>query len=115
MHTLAPSNNVSFAGVPIESEMVVAWRDKSEYSSVDAGSTAFLALTYFFLERDCLGKTGHTQWLQVLEDASKDSADLITEGQQPKLIALEVRRTVPRRDLQSYIVATVHDAQVFLH
>ena len=92
LHTLAPTHNVSFAGVPIESQMVVAWRDKSEYPNMDAGSTVFLALTYFFPERDCLGKTGHAQWLQILEDASKDSADLITEGQQSKLIALEVCR-----------------------
>lgn len=99
LHTLAPTSNVSFAGVPIESQMVVAWRDKGEYPSVDAGSTVFLALTYFFPERDCLGKTGHAQWLQILEDASKDSADLITEGQEPKLIALEVCRTLPRCDL----------------
>jgi hypothetical protein len=90
LHTLAPSNNVSFVGVPVESQMVVAWRDKSEYSSVDSGSTVFLALTYFFPERDCLGMAGHTQWLQTLEDASKDNADLVIEGQQPKLIALEV-------------------------
>jgi hypothetical protein len=94
IQTLAPANNVSFAGVPIESQMVVAWHEKSEYSSVDAGSTVFLALTYFFPEKDCLGKMGHTLWLQILEDASKDSADLITEDQQPKLIALEVCRTV---------------------
>ncbi|KAH9056681.1 sterol-sensing domain of SREBP cleavage-activation-domain-containing protein [Lactarius vividus] len=88
LHTLRPSNNVSFAGVPIQSQMVVAWRD-NEYSSVDAGSTVFLALTYFFPERDCFGKAGHSVWRQILEDVSKDGADLIIETQQPKLIALE--------------------------
>ena len=91
LHTLRPSNNVSFAGVPIQSQMVVAWRDSSEYSSVDAGSTVFLALTYFFPEKDCFGKTGHSAWRQILEDVSKDGADLIIETQQPKIIALEVR------------------------
>ena len=90
LRTLAPSNNFSFAGVPIESQMVVAWRD---FSSVDLGSSVFLALTYFFPEQDCLGKAGHTLWLHILEEASKDSADLITETQQPKLIALEVCRS----------------------
>jgi hypothetical protein len=104
LHTLAPSNNVSFAGVPIESQMVLAWRGSSEYSSIDAGSTVFLALTYFFPERDCLGKTGHALWLQILEDASKDSADLITEAQQPKLIALEVCRVILRRDLCPHLL-----------
>ena len=91
LHTLRPSNNVSFAGVPIQSQMVVAWRDGSEYSSVDAGSTVFLVLTYFFPEKDCFGKTGHSAWRQILEDVSKDGADLIIETQQPKIIALEVR------------------------
>ncbi|KAF8267825.1 sterol-sensing domain of SREBP cleavage-activation-domain-containing protein [Lactarius quietus] len=90
LHTLRPSNNVSFAGVPIQSQMVVAWRDSNEYSSVDAGSTVFLALTYFFPEKDCFGKTGHSTWRQILEDVSKDGADLIIETQQPKIIALEV-------------------------
>lgn len=104
LHTLAPSNNVSFAGVPIESQMVLAWRDRSEYSSVDAGSTVFLALTYFFPERDCLGKTGHALWLQILEDASKDGADLITETQQPKLVALEVCRVILRRVLCPHLL-----------
>lgn len=89
LQTLSPSNNVSYAGVPIESQMVIAWGDRSKYSSVDAGSTVFLALTFFFPESDCLGNTGHALWLQILEDASKDSATLITETQQPKLIAFE--------------------------
>jgi hypothetical protein len=104
LQTLAPSNNVSFAGVPIESPMVLAWRDKGEYSSEDGGSTMFFALTYFFPERDCLGKTGHALWLQILEDASKDSADLITETQQPKLIALEVCRAILLRDLCPHLL-----------
>ena len=90
LQTLRPSNNISVAGVPIQSHMVVAWRDNNEYSSVDAGSTVFLALTYFFPEKDCFGKTGHSTWRQILEDVSKDGADLIIETQQPKLIALEV-------------------------
>jgi hypothetical protein len=114
LHTLSPSNNVSFAGVPIESQMVVAWGDRSKYSSVDAGSTVFLALTYFFPERDCLGKTGHALWLQILEDASKDSATLITETQEPKLIAFEVCRAILFRELSS-LVSTVHNTQIFLH
>jgi len=94
LNTLSPASNVSFAGVPIESQMVVSWGDRSKYLSVDAGSTVFLALTFFFPERDCLGKTGHALWLQILEDASKDSATLITETQQPKLIAFEVCRAI---------------------
>ncbi len=113
LHTLAPSNNVSVAGVPVESEMVVAWDDRSKYSSIDAGSTVFLALTYFFPERDCLGKTGHVSWLNILEDASKDSATLITETQQPKLIAFEVCRAILHHELPS-LVFTVHNTQIFL-
>jgi hypothetical protein len=100
LHTLRPSNNVSVSGVPIESQMVVARR---EYSSVDPGSTIFLALTYFFPERDCLGKSGHSLWRQILEDASKDSADLITETQQPKLIALEVCPTLLHCGLYAHL------------
>jgi hypothetical protein len=95
LHTLRPSNNVTLVGVSIESQMVVAWRDKNGYSSVDAGPTVFLALTYFFPEKDCLGKSGHSLWLQILQDASEDSTDLITETHLPKLIALEVCRAIP--------------------
>ena len=104
LRTLSPSNNVSFAGVPIESQMVVAWSDRSKYASADAGSTVFLALTFFFPERDCLGKTGHALWLQILEDASKDSATLITETQQPKLFAFEVCRAILFRELSSLVL-----------
>jgi hypothetical protein len=114
LHTLLPSNNVSFAGVPIESQMVVAWGDRIKYSSVDAGSTVYLALTFFFPERDCLGKTGHALWLQILEDATKDRATLITETQQPKLIAFEVCCAILFRELSS-LVPTVHNAQILLY
>ncbi|KAI0259926.1 sterol-sensing domain of SREBP cleavage-activation-domain-containing protein [Gloeopeniophorella convolvens] len=89
LHALRPSNNVTFAGMPIQPQMVLAWRDTSEYTSADTDSTVFLALTYFFLERDCLGKSGHSEWRQLLDEATKDHADLITETQQPRLIALE--------------------------
>ena len=112
LYTLSPSNNVSFAGVPIESQMVVAWGDK--YSSVDTSSTVFLALTFFFQERDCIGKTGHALWLQILEDSSKDSATLITETQQPKLIAFEVCRAILFCEMSS-LVFTVHNTQIFLY
>ncbi len=111
-HTLRPSNNISFAGVPIQSQMVVAWRDNNEYSSVDAGSTVFLALTYFFPEKDCFGKTGHSVWRQILEDVSKDGADLIIETQQPKLIALEVCHAKYTLWARSSRGATVHDTQI---
>ena len=104
LHTLRPSNNVSFAGVPIQSQMVVAWRDSNEYSSVDAGSTVFLALTYFFPEKDCFGKTGHSTWRQILEDVSKDGADLIIETQQPKIIALEVCHARIHCELDPHVV-----------
>ncbi|KAI0253833.1 sterol-sensing domain of SREBP cleavage-activation-domain-containing protein [Lactifluus subvellereus] len=114
LHTLRPSNNVSFAGVPIESQMVVAWRDKSEYSKVDAGSTVFLALTYFFPERDCLGKSSHSAWRQILEDASKDSADLITETQQPKLIALEYTTRKSRSTDTSVLTVFIYLAYLAL-
>ena len=114
LHTLSPSKNVSVAGIPIESQMVVAWGDRSKYSSMGAGSTVFLALTFFFPERDCLGRAGHALWLQILEDASKDSATLITETQQPKLIAFEVCRAILFRELSS-LVSTVHNTQIFLH
>ena len=114
LHTLSPSNNVSFAGIPIESQMVVAWGDRNKYSSVDAGSTVFLALTFFFLEKDCLGKTGHASWLQILEGASKDSATLITENQQPKLIAFEVSHVILFRRLSSH-VSSVYNAQIILY
>ena len=114
LQTLSPSNNVSFAGVPIESQMVIAWGDRNKYSSVDAGSTVFLALTFFIPESDCLGKTGHALWLQILEDASKDSATLITETQQPKLIAFEVCCAIFFRELSS-LVPTVHNTQIFLY
>ncbi|KAI0042111.1 hypothetical protein FA95DRAFT_613933 [Auriscalpium vulgare] len=89
--TLSIAKNVSISGMPIVPQMVLAGREANEYPSMDAGSSMFLALTFFFPETDCLGHSGHATWLQILEESTKDHADLMTERQAPKLVALEYK------------------------
>ena len=89
LDTINLSHNVTASGIPITPEMVLAGRGHDPRSS-NVDSAMFLALTYFFPDRDCLGNTGHIQWLRVLREAGGHTGDLVVQAQPPKLIALEV-------------------------
>ncbi|KZT11580.1 uncharacterized protein LAESUDRAFT_671705 [Laetiporus sulphureus 93-53] len=89
LDTLNLSHNVTVSGIPISPDMVLAGRELRDPSSSDVDSAMFLALTYFFPDRDCVGNVGHFQWLRALEEAAGYSGDLLVQTQTPKLIALE--------------------------
>ncbi|KAI0059046.1 hypothetical protein BV25DRAFT_1860933 [Artomyces pyxidatus] len=88
---LSLSKNLTISGMPVVPQMVLAGRETHEYPAMNVDFAMFLALTYFFPEKDCLSKSGHLEWLQILEKSAKDHADLMTEAQAPKLIALEYK------------------------
>ncbi|TFY56176.1 hypothetical protein EVG20_g9031, partial [Dentipellis fragilis] len=94
MDTLSLSKNVSVAGIPITPQMVLAGREVNEYANKKVDLSMFLVLTFFFPEVDCLGNSGHRVWRGVLEQATKGAADLMTEAQEPTLIALEFKTNV---------------------
>jgi len=80
LETLSGSSNVSIESIPITSQMVLAGRDTD--------SAQFLVLTYFFHDTDCLGNAGHDAWQELLVNATKSNAYLITETLEPRVIEL---------------------------
>ncbi|KAH9934975.1 sterol regulatory element binding protein cleavage-activating protein [Fomitopsis serialis] len=92
LETINLSHNTTTSGIPMTPEMVFAGREHDpSLSSVD--SAMFLALTYFFPDRDCLGNNGHVQWLRVLREAGGPMGDLVVQAQPPRLVALEYDRS----------------------
>lgn len=90
LDTLNLSPNATVSGVPITPDMILAGREFHDPTSTHVDGALFLVLTYFFPDTDCLGNTGHDEWLRVLEEAARQSGDLMVRTQMPKLIALEV-------------------------
>jgi hypothetical protein len=90
LDTLSLSNNVSIAGIHVTPHMVLAGRGGSEHVAAIFDFAQFLALSYFFPEEDCSGKSGHAVWLKLLQDVTQND-ELLIQGQEPRLIALEVR------------------------
>ncbi|KAJ7915546.1 sterol regulatory element binding protein cleavage-activating protein [Mycena leptocephala] len=91
------SRNASIAGIPITPQMVLAGRgsDESHVTGTNFDYAIYLALTYFFPNSDCIGKTEHLAWLKAIEEASPD-ASRTGSPQEPTLIALEYHNESPR-------------------
>ncbi|KIY66652.1 hypothetical protein CYLTODRAFT_455200 [Cylindrobasidium torrendii FP15055 ss-10] len=87
LHTLS-SSNITVAGIPLAPDMVLAGRE-SDTDDAPFDFATFLALTYFFPETDCLGKSDHINWLQTLQNAKAPNVELHVEPEEPFLLALE--------------------------
>ncbi len=92
LDTLNLSKNVTVSGIPITAHMVLAGRDSEEHH---VGGTSFdfatyLALTYFFPESDCVGKSDHISWIQTIETAKSSNTVLHVQTEEPILLGLEV-------------------------
>jgi hypothetical protein len=94
LDTLNLSENVTVSGIPITPQMVLAGRGSHDHVSANFDYATYLALTYYFNERDCLENSDHVAWLQMVEDAAAQIAELEVQAQEPTLIALEVCDTV---------------------
>ncbi|KAK2460637.1 hypothetical protein APHAL10511_007107 [Amanita phalloides] len=91
LDTLNNSKNVTVDGITITPQMVLAGRTTRDHrvamSTFDFA--AFLVLTYFFPESDCLSTSEHASWKQSLSSLVSRDADIIFQSQGPTLIALE--------------------------
>ncbi|KAL0947479.1 hypothetical protein HGRIS_013584 [Hohenbuehelia grisea] len=97
--TLNGFRNVSVARLPVTPQMVVAGRGSDgqsepltyayDYPKADFDYAAFVALTYFFPETDCLGNTERALWLQVARQAMGDVADVVFHPSEPSLRSLQ--------------------------
>ncbi|KAF9821625.1 hypothetical protein IEO21_00471 [Rhodonia placenta] len=97
LETVNSARNVSSAGISINPEILLAGRELRDPTGPHIDGAMFLALTYFFRDRDCLDNTGHFQWLRVLEAAAGHAGDLVVQAQAPKLVALEYDKNVSTR------------------
>lgn len=67
LESLNNITNITISGVPADLSMVLASRTGS-YPPIE--HVSFLALTYFFIEKDCLNQEGHRKWLNLLEQTA---------------------------------------------
>ncbi|KDQ59623.1 hypothetical protein JAAARDRAFT_33205 [Jaapia argillacea MUCL 33604] len=84
------SKNVSASGIPVTPHMVLAGRRLNEHFTSQVDFASALALTFIFVETDCLDDSGHISWRKVLEDATAGNAQLVFETQEPNIVTLEL-------------------------
>ena len=93
LDTLSYSKNVSVSGFPVTPHMVLAGRGSYEHhvGGNKFDYATFLALTYFFSNSACWGSvTEHTQWVQTVQNAVAQHAEVAFQVPEPILMALEV-------------------------
>ncbi|KAL6307997.1 sterol regulatory element binding protein cleavage-activating protein [Sparassis latifolia] len=103
LDTLNLLHNVSVSGIPIGPELVLTGRALHDSSPMNIDAAMFLALTYFFPDKDCVGNAGHYQWLHVLEEVAGHSGDLVVQAQTPRLVALEYNKESSTRSRLSVL------------
>ncbi|KAF4614781.1 hypothetical protein D9613_003272 [Agrocybe pediades] len=92
LDTLSNAKNVSIAGIPVTPYMVLAGR--GSYEPHVGGNkfdyATFLALTYFFPNSACWGTSAErTQWVQTVQNAVAQNAEVTVQVPDATLIALE--------------------------
>ncbi|KII89286.1 hypothetical protein PLICRDRAFT_109217 [Plicaturopsis crispa FD-325 SS-3] len=112
LDTLGLYKNVSVDGIPITPHMVLAGRGVNEDNAANFDSAMFLALTYFFPTKDCLGNAAHTAWLKTVEKAIDQSADVLFETQAPELLTLRYDVNSPGRKAFSAITTFFYVAYI---
>ncbi|PCH38413.1 hypothetical protein WOLCODRAFT_161555 [Wolfiporia cocos MD-104 SS10] len=110
LDTINLSQNITVSGVSIGPEMVFAGRELADPTASYLDSAMFLALTYLFPDRDCLGNAGHYKWLRVLEEAAGWSGDLVVQAQTPKLIALEYDKSMSTKSRLTFLSVFCYSA-----
>src|SRR6266576_322935 len=119
LNTLNNLKNVTVDGITITPQMVLAGRTSREHrvAASTFDSAAFLVMTYFFPESDCLSTSEHASWKQSVQSTvSHHDAQITFHPQGPALIALEVCITnhCALRFYQSYcsLIQVVHEARM---
>jgi hypothetical protein len=92
LDTLTYPRNASISGVWITPQMVLAGRGSDEHhvtgSKFDYAN--YLAITYFFPDRDCVDNAGHQHWEEAVKTAASGMAKVDGQRHPPTIIALEV-------------------------
>ncbi|KAG6865614.1 hypothetical protein C0991_000901 [Blastosporella zonata] len=98
--TLSAFQNISLGGIAVTPHMVLARRELHEphVAGSDYDFATFLAVTYFFPESDCLGKSEHASWLQLVQRARAEHQEPILEVQEPTILGLEYEIDKPKSE-----------------
>jgi Sterol-sensing domain of SREBP cleavage-activation len=93
LKTINASPNVSVSDIQIGVPMLFSGRSfTDDRLNTVVEHVTFLALTYFFLEKDCLASDGHDRWLKTLETTTLDGqgSSSVTPFvfQKPRFLAL---------------------------
>lgn len=94
LDTLTYPRNASISGVLITPQMVLAGRGSDEHhvTGTKFDYANYLAITYFFPDRDCVDNTGHQYWEDAIKTAASGTAKVDGQRHPPTIIALEVYR-----------------------
>ena len=79
LETINHAVNTSIAGVPVDLSMVLAMRLAAGGDpNAQIEHVGFLALTYFFTEKDCSSQDGHRKWLELIRRTALDHFEAIS-------------------------------------
>ncbi|KAK0442985.1 sterol regulatory element binding protein cleavage-activating protein [Armillaria borealis] len=114
LDTLNLSKNVTVSGIPITAHMVLAGRDSEEHhvGGTNFDFATYLALTYFFPESDCVGKSDHISWIQTIETAKSSNTVLHVQTEEPILLGLEYHSTPSKNKGSTSISALLYLAYI---
>ncbi|KAF8531616.1 sterol-sensing domain of SREBP cleavage-activation-domain-containing protein [Gautieria morchelliformis] len=101
LKTINASPNMTVSDIRIGVPMLFSGRSfTDDRLNTVVEHVTFLALTYFFLEKDCLASDGHDRWLKTLETTTLDGqgSSSVTPFlfQKPRFIALRYDPTLSR-------------------
>lgn len=101
LNVVNSSPNISISDIPIDVPMLFSGRSSTEdHSETVVEHVAFLAWTYFFLEKDCLALDGHEHWLKTLETATFNTLGSTSVTpfvfQKPRFLAIRYDPTLSR-------------------
>lgn len=100
LNAINASPNITVSEIQIGVPMLFSGRSfRDDHLDKAVEHVTFLALTYFFLEKDCLASDGHERWLKTLETTtinSQRSSVTPFVYQKPRFLALQYDPTLSR-------------------
>lgn len=92
LDTLSHTRNTSISGILVTPHMVLGGRGSDEHHVTGSkfDYARYLAITYFFPDKDCVDSTGHQQWEDAVVSAALKIGEVGVLTQPPTILALEV-------------------------
>lgn len=92
LDTLSHTTNTTVSGVLITPHMVLAGRGYEEHRATGLrfDYANYLAVTYFFPDKNCVDTSGHQQWEEAVLTVASKTAEVGVHVHPPTIIALKV-------------------------